>query len=350
MAESHQPPIIIKKVKGGGGHGGSHGAWKVAYADFTTAMMSFFLLLWLLNTTTSDQRQGIADYFAPASISSSNSGAGGAMGGKTITADGTQVANGAPPTPDEETVPTAGKGAEGEEDVPGKAENAADQMAKMQGQKDAGEKAAGEKAEGDKGAGKVDLNDPEALAAAMAKEEERFKQAEELLRKTIEGSPELHEFADQILFDRTNEGLRIQIVDRDNSSMFPSGSSILFEKSRNLLRLVGKVLSRLPNRITVTGHTDSQPFTAGSRRDNWDLSTERANVSRYELVHSGVDDGRIARVVGQAEKDPLIPANPKDPRNRRISIVLLRMTASQAEGSKPVAESASQALPTKIKK
>src|SRR6202000_2205655 len=137
----------------------------------------------------------------------------------------------------------------------------------------------------------------------------------------ITGNPEFREFANQIGIDRTSEGLRIQIVDRDQFSMFPSGSSIPYERAQDLLRMVGKVIAQLPNNISVTGHTDSTPFTVGSPRDNWTLSTERANTSREELIPAGVDEKRVQRVVGLADRDPFVQ-DAKDPRNRRISIVL----------------------------
>ena len=124
--------------------------------------------------------------------------------------------------------------------------------------------------------------------------------------------------------------MRIQIIDRDKFSMFPSGSAIPYEKARDLLILIGRVLARLPNQISVTGHTDSSPFSAGSSRDNWTLSTERANVSREYLVKAGVTDDRINRVSGLADREPFVPNDTKDPRNRRISIVLMRQSTPVA--------------------
>lgn len=314
MAPGPQPVIIIRRKKKGGGHGGHHGgAWKVAYADFVTAMMAFFLLLWLLNVTTAVERKGIADYFAPASISKSESGAGGVMGGQTITTDGAQISLYTPPATDDQVIPTVGKGEDGEAETHGKSEGGSN-----------GEKAA--KGAVTEGETMPSLLPEERLEESIKREEENFKQAEIELKQAIQQAPELREFADQLQIDRTSEGLRIQIVDRDKFSMFPSGNSIPFERARNLLRLVGRVIARLPNQISVTGHTDSQPFGVGSRRDNWSLSSERANVSRGELVFAGVSDKRIARVVGMADRDPLMPADPKASQNRRISIVLLRQS------------------------
>ena len=309
MADHNQPVIIIRKKKKGG-HGGHHGgAWKVAYADFVTAMMSFFLLMWLLNVTTSDQRKGIADYFAPMAISKSEGGSGGVMGGMSITSpSGAEISSSSPAGVEDRASATAGKGDQGEEDVLGKTdapptEDELKAAVHMQATQEAVE-----------------------LAQAMKKEEEKFKQAEGALMQAIMETPGMKDLAQHLVIDRTPEGLRIQIIDRDKFSLFPSGSSSPYEKGRDLLRLVGRVVSLLPNRISVTGHTDSSPFSAGSRRDNWDLSTDRANVSRTELEVGGVQDDRIARVVGLADRDPFVPNDPKDSRNRRISIVLLRQT------------------------
>jgi chemotaxis protein MotB len=363
MAEK---PIIIIRKKKGGNHGGHHGgAWKVAYADFVTAMMSFFLLLWLLNVTTDIQRRGIADYFAPASISKSESGAAGVFAGESITSvSGAQISQYTPPTTDEVTMATAGKGEEGDEDVKGKDEAAGQGKSPDDG-KGAGKNqdnglGEGKTPDAAKGAGPSQdtanaanangtnadnganagaasqapsglSKEDQAMAQAMQNEEDAFSQAEQILKQAIEGNAEFREFANQIVIDRTPEGLRIQIVDRDKFSMFPSGGAIPYERARDLLRLVGKVIAHLPNNISVTGHTDSTPFTVGSPRDNWTLSTERANTSREELVAAGVSDGRIQRVVGLADRDPFVPADPKDPRNRRISIVLLRQAIPPAD-------------------
>jgi chemotaxis protein MotB len=169
----------------------------------------------------------------------------------------------------------------------------------------------------------------------MQKEEEGFKQAEEIIKKAILSNPELSGFANQIVIDRTPEGLRIQIIDQDKFSMFPSGGAVPYERARDLMIMVGKVIARLPNYISVTGHTDGTPFAPGSSRDNWTLSTERANISREYLVQAGVDEQRIARVSGLADRDPYTPNDPKDPRNRRISIVLLRKAIPPAEPAPP---------------
>ncbi len=322
MADQNQPVIIIRKKKRGG-HGGHHGgAWKVAYADFVTAMMAFFLLMWLLNMTSPAQRQAIAEYFAPTGISPSNSGAGGVMGGMSVSSQtGAALTDGAPLDAVDTERATFGEGEEGEEETQGKNE---------------------------KGAGKEDeklspeeriARDAASLATAMKKEEEKFKETEKQIMQAISQTPGLEGLAQHLIIDRTAEGLRIQIVDKDRFSLFPSGSSMPFEKGRDLLRLVGKVIARLSNQISITGHTDSAQFVRSSRRDNWNLSADRANVSRMELLTGGVPEPRIARVVGLADRDPLIPDNPADSRNRRISIVLLRhgLSAKETKETSPLA-------------
>jgi chemotaxis protein MotB len=343
MADQQQAPvIIIRRKKKSGGHPPHHGgAWKVAYADFVTAMMSFFLLLWLLNVTTDVQRKGIADYFAPASISKSDSGAGGVMGGQTISSTtGAQMSWSTPPTTQNETVPTIGKGDEGDEDTKGKNPES------DEGKATQGPDAKSPNNQSGASSGNSNLTkDEQGMVAAMQKEEEAFKNAEDILKKAIESNPDLSGFANQIIIDRTPEGLRIQIIDRDKFSMFPSGGAVPYERGRDLLIMVGKVVAQLPNNISVTGHTDGTPFAAGSGRDNWTLSTERANISREYIVQAGVDEARVARVSGLADRDPFVPTDPKDPRNRRISIVLLRKAIPPAEVQQQAQPSAPAAIP-----
>lgn len=308
-----QPVIIIRKKKKGG-HAAHHGgAWKVAYADFVTAMMSFFLLLWLLNVTTSEQRQGLAEYFSPAGISmNTSSGAGGMFGGRSITtASGGEMSDRSPPSMQDATIPTVGQGEEGDEDLGGSGTGSAKVT-------------------------KTEAVTPEVktLAEAMKQEEEAFKSAEQTLKQAILQNPAFQQFADQIIIDRTSEGLRIQIIDKDNLSLFPSASAIPYARGRDLLMMIGKVVGQLPNNISVAGHTDSTPFVTGSRRDNWSLSTERANTSREYLVKAGVAESHIARVTGLADREPFAN-DPKDSRNRRISIVLLRKVLSPPGAKTP---------------
>ncbi|CAN5196115.1 flagellar motor protein MotB [soil metagenome] len=290
MAVSGEQPIIIKKVKkvvGGGHHGG---AWKVAYADFVTAMMAFFLLMWLLNTTSPEQKQGIADYFAPASISSSTSGSGGILGGTSLGDDGAKadgkmsvIQQMAPEAPDKTT-------------KDGQSSTSAS----------------------------LDSASEDALRDALAKkEQDSFASAAQSLRQSLQDMPELAELSKQIMIDQTPEGMRIQLIDQDGRSMFKENSREPNDRARILLRAVAKVINQLPNRITVSGHTSASP--AGKRADSdWALSAERADASRQVLRGAGVDEDRIYQVSGKANSEPLYADDPTLPGNRRISIVLLR--------------------------
>ncbi len=307
-------PIIIKRIKKGG-HGGHHGgAWKVAYADFVTAMMAFFLLLWLLNVTTDIERKGIADYFAPISISSSSSGAGGLFGGLTMSDKGAQMSDTSPigasdaaPQPDESGNDREESPGSGQPEGPVK-----DQKGEVK-------------------SGPATLAPKPAADAESQKkaEEESFKKAETALRETIKSVPDLADLEKNLIIDSTPEGLRIQIVDRDGYSLFATGSAILAGKSRRLVSLVGMVLRRLPNKITITGHTDNTPFPRASRRNNWQLSAERAQSSLTAIMAAGVPQNRVRAIIGKADREPLVKDDPKNPQNRRISIVLLRRAYMQ---------------------
>jgi len=290
MAVSGEQPIIIKRVKkvvGGGHHGG---AWKVAYADFVTAMMAFFLLMWLLNTTSPEQKQGIADYFAPASISSSTSGSGGILGGTSLGDDGAK--------------------ADGKMSVIQQMAPEAPTETNKDGQSTA--------------SASLDSASEQALRDALAKkEQDSFASAAQSLRQSLQDMPELAELSKQIMIDQTPEGLRIQLIDQDGRSMFKENSREPNDRARILLRAVAKVINQLPNRITVSGHTSAS--AAGKRADSdWALSAGRADASRQVLRGAGVDEDRIYQVSGKANSEPLYADDPTLAGNRRISIVLLR--------------------------
>lgn len=264
-------PIIVKKRKAKHHEGHHGGAWKVAYADFVTAMMAFFLLLWLLNSTTQEQRSGISNYFSNASVARTTSGAGGVLGGQTITLDG----------------PQRGQGGKDKTEGPQPSE--------------------------------------EDLKALMRKrEEEKFKLVERAIKRTLERLPGLRKFADHLILESTEEGLRIQIIDRAKTSMFARGSSVPYQHTRQLLEVVSHAVAKLPNKVLVAGHTDATPYARGASYSNWELSADRANAARRELTRFGVPAGRFARVVGKAATQPLLADDPKNARNRRISITLLR--------------------------
>jgi chemotaxis protein MotB len=247
--------IIIRKVnkKSHGGHHG--GAWKVAYADFVTAMMAFFLLLWLLSMTSPDQRAALSQYFNSFSLFDNKA----QQSGTSILDKSTGVLN-------------AGRSVQSE-------------STRMSVEKKA---------------------NPEELAKMM--------------RGAIDNK--LQALKNQVLIETTKEGLKIQIVDNEGSEIFRSGSDEPTEKARQIIRLVSENLREKPNRIIIEGHTDSAPFKS-VQKTNWELSTSRASAARRELENNGIDPNRIARVVGYADQDPLIKEDPKDLRNRRISIILL---------------------------
>ena len=281
MEAGHNQPIIInKKVKKGGDHGHHGGAWKVAYADFVTAMMAFFLLLWLLSSTTVEQKAGIGDYFTPTtSFRAGESGAGGILGGQTLSDSGAKIGEGGTPSVVVELTPPSKKATE---------------------------------------------KDVEELAAK--REQQSFEDAVEALNKAITDSPELSDLQDNIQVDMTSEGMRIQIVDREGGALFQAGSANMTSRTRELLEQIGKVIAELPNDISISGHTDASPFSRGDY-SNWELSSDRANASRRQLVSSGIDTTRIVQVIGKADQEPLIEEDPFLPQNRRVSIVLKRTSA-----------------------
>jgi chemotaxis protein MotB len=287
-------PIIIKKVIKKGGHGHHGGAWKVAYADFVTAMMAFFLLLWLLNSTTEEQKKGISNYFAPTSIASTDSGAGGILGGVSLSEISALKADEMPPLQPRQTE----EGVEAEEAT----EDDPTKGAKADGQ---------------------GLEDQVLREAKRAEEAEELEQAAARLQQAIQKSPELAQLAQNLLLEMTEEGLRIQLIDRDKRSMFASGATTPLPETRQLLAKVGEIIQSVPNAVSISGHTDAKPFKGRNGYDNWELSADRANASRRVLLASGVPGERVVTVTGKADRDPLIADDPDNAANRRISITLL---------------------------
>jgi chemotaxis protein MotB len=277
MAE--KKPIIIKRVKKVMGHGHHGGAWKIAYADFVTAMMAFFLLMWLLASTTEDQRRGISDYFQnPMKVS--------LMGGDGV---------------GEQTRPIPGGG----EDFR-LSEGEVARIAKRE-------------------------SEEQAEAERSAHELERLEQLKNTIEAAIDEIPTLQQFKGQLLLDLTSEGLRIQIVDRESRPMFDSGSAQLKPYARELLAELSVILNKTPNRLSISGHTDATPFSGGAAGySNWELSNDRANSARRELVAAGLYDEKVMRVVGLASTVLLDKDSPTNPMNRRISIVVMNRDAEQA--------------------
>ena len=344
--DSNHPVIIIKRGKKG--HEGAHGGgWKVAYADFVTAMMAFFLLMWLLNSTDQEKRQGIAQYFtAFDAVSRSTSGAGGVLGGVTLGPGDLPkmtggIVVGVPLAPTGEEADTEGPEFEqtrnaAAEDTPNPQPNArgasgigpgpsgqATAGNQSPGMAASGQLFTGARPQGQQNEGMGALN--EQMQREMARREEQsFARAEADIRQAIQEVPELKPLQQNLIVDRTPEGLRIQLIDQERNAMFASGSATPADGTRRLLQTVARIVQNLPNPIAITGHTDSTPFPRGAQYTNWELSADRANAARRTLLENGMQPARIARVIGRADTEPFIADNPSDPRNRRISIVLLR--------------------------
>ena len=269
-------PIIVKKItiEGDGHHGG---AWKVAYADFVTAMMAFFLLLWLLGATEENQRKGIADYFAPTLVKTrqQSAGADGMLGGSSITdVDNYPNAQGQTGT-QSITIP---RGAQG-------------------GPVEGG------------GRGEADA--------------ERIRELRESIDQKLAEQRELSHLARQVRVMRAPDGIRIDLVDDADFSMFSLGTTILTDDARGLLEIIGETLADERSQLILRGHTDSLPWRSGVVANNWSLSAGRAEATRQQLILGGIPQGRFARIEGVADTEPLVADDPADPRNRRISLLLL---------------------------
>ncbi|MGB0934852.1 MAG: flagellar motor protein MotB [Alphaproteobacteria bacterium] len=315
MSDNPQP--IIKKVKKGGGHGHHGGAWKVAYADFVTAMMAFFLLMWLLNATSEEQKRGISNYFGPVGMASGASGSGGVLGGLSISSEGSfQDSKSAPAvtmlTPKTDTSSQEDSESEDLEGF-GPSEAALDQALEQQA----------ETAEQKEEAQQIKENE----------EKKAFAEVEKEIRQALQEVPDIKDLLENVIVDQTPDGLRIQLVDQDKRSMFPSGQDKMLGHTKVLIKQVVGVIQKLPNKIAVSGYTDATPYSKNSDYSNWELSTDRANASRRELIRAGIPESRIGYVVGKADRDPLIKSDPFSPQNRRISIVLLNAKAAKAEGA-----------------
>jgi chemotaxis protein MotB len=286
-------PIIIRRVQGGGGHGHHGGAWKVAYADFVTAMMAFFLLLWLISSASDETRNGLAEFFSNATVNiGPPGGVGGFLDGMTV------VPSSVPPLP---TSPFERP----EVPVPPEDQTPPETMGSPQGESIAA------------------ADDPFAAAAAAERESGQFDRAEALIRGALQASPELRGFEDSLSIEQDPEGLRIEILDQSRVAMFPVGSDVMYPHTRKLLQLVARAIADLPNAVSIRGHTDALPFVAGAAYDNWYLSADRANATRLVMAGAGLDPKRVAEVVGKGDAEPL-GDDADDPRNRRISVVLLR--------------------------
>ena len=278
MAEAGKDgQVIVIKKKNRGGHGGHHGgAWKVAYADFVTAMMAFFLLLWLLTSVTEDQKVGIAHYFNPPNDATKTGGGAGIMSGQSVVSS-------------EDQAPLEAAS------IPPQAIN------------------------------KDDL-------AVTAKDDALFRQVAEELKKAVMNIPQLKSLLENLLIDITPEGLRITLRDTEGRPLFAEGRPEMLPHTQQLLTLVAAVVQPMPNQLAIGGHTDAAPFAEGTGRvgdhdeaySNWELSADRAQAARRLLVREGVQERRIDRVAAFAGQTPLLVDAPADVRNRRITVIVLR--------------------------
>jgi chemotaxis protein MotB len=274
-------PIIIKRVKKGG-HSAHGGAWKIAYADFVTAMMAFFLLMWLLGSTTEGDKKGIADYFsAPLKVSM--------LGGGQGSGDASHVIKG------------------GGQDL---------------------SRSTGQVKNGENKQERKTVNLQALKAEQIRAEKAKLEELKEKIEGKIAANSTLAALQSQIRLDMTRDGLRIQIVDEGNRPMFDSGSPVVKPYMRDLLRAIGSVLGEVPNRLTLEGHTDAAPFGGGDKGySNWELSADRANASRRELMAGGLPDDRPLRVQGLAASSLFDPKDPLAPTNRRIGLIVMNREA-----------------------
>jgi chemotaxis protein MotB len=296
--------IIIKKIKKGG-HGHHGGAWKIAYADFVTAMMAFFLLLWLISMTTPEQKKGLADYFAPPNVSESNSGAGGVMGGQAFSADGAKIA--VDSSKDALTAP--------ESSTPGP------QMESRGGSDEVG--------------GSPNDATRASSVSLQSQYNADFHSAAASIRQAWQADPDITTVSDSLIVEETQEGLNIQIVDQEGRPMFPEGSKYPYEETRQAIAALAPILEKLSSPISISGHTAAGASYPNPRYGAWDLSTDRANVVRGILGEFGLSDDRLQSVTGMASADPLFPNDPYLAGNGRVEITVKYEAPPVPAGLKP---------------
>lgn len=305
LSSRKQQPIIIKRVKKGG-HGGHHGgAWKIAYADFVTAMMAFFLLMWLLGSTAQGDLQGIAAYFqSPLKV---------ALGGGSGSGDSSSLIKG------------------GGTDLT---------------------RSNGNIRKGEVEAAKKGVNLQALRNEVLDKEAARMRQASRMVEAAVQSNPKLGALKNQLRMDLTNDGLRIQVVDDQGRPMFDAGSAHVKDHMREFLRSMGALLDQTGLKIVLSGHTDAMPYSGGERGySNWELSSDRANASRREMLAGGLHDDRVLRVLGMSSSSLYDQNDPNNPMNRRISILVLSRIGEERwtrSGETPISET--QALEQLLQK
>ena len=292
-------PIIVKKVKKNG-HSAHGGAWKIAYADFVTAMMAFFLLMWLLGSTSEGDKKGLSDYFSAPLKVAMTGGSGAGASNSILNGGGADLSK------------VAGQSQTGDTNDPIKRRKQAEVQRAEQAKQDA-----------------------KKMASLSAK-----------ISAVISNSPKLSQYSSQIRLENTPDGLQIQIVDDQKRPMFDIGSAIVKPYMRDILFEIGAALSEVDNKISLDGHTDQAPYGRGERGySNWELSADRANASRRELIAAGLPEDKVARVMGLASSVLLEPDDPLSPINRRISIIVLTREAEErllGNGRKLISDSSIQ--------
>jgi chemotaxis protein MotB len=304
---NYDQPIIIKKVKKKA-HAHHGGAWKIAYADFVTAMMAFFLLMWLISMTTPEQKEGLANYFAPASLSATSSGAGGLLGGTSMDNSGAQMSG-----------------------------SSADVILETAASPQSSD--AGTTSVHIGGPARQQGSEPEASSDSefnlRSLDSQEFHSAAASIKQAWQALPEMTPFMDNLLVEQTEEGLDIQIVDQQGRPMFPEGSKYPLEQTRAAIAAIAPILQQLNAQITISGHT-----AAGGRYDNprygpWELSADRANTVRSTLGEFGLSDDRIKSVVGRAMDEPFFPNDPYMAANERVRITVLQAPPPVPSGLRP---------------
>lgn len=280
--------IIKKKRHGSHDHGHHGGSWKIAFADFMTAMMALFLLLWLVSITTKEQREGIANWYNPMAFKETQSASDGMMAGKAVDTEGAQ-----------NSPFVKGDAAELDSGEPPISQQ--EMLERQEAVQEAIEK-----------------------SKAVEAENEILSEVMDEIQAKMSAAVDMQQLAESVIIEITDEGLRIQITDRDKISMFPVGSVGVSPAATEIIKAIGEAVADVPNKVAITGHTDSLGYKDNASFDNWDLSSGRANSARRILVAAGVNVGRISRVEGLADRDHLVKDEPNDPRNRRISVTLLR--------------------------
>lgn len=295
-----EPIIIIKKtVNAGDGYHG--GAWKVAYADFVTAMMAFFLLLWLLNTTSPEQKMGLADYFTP-TIGIKDSMGIGSHGGLSPNMEGKSMNRMS------DVGFIVGQVRQGPvSQAPTDAVNA---------DMDAESSSAGNL---------KTVNDEESDEEGES-DSELFQLAEQEIRQAMNNDPNIREYKNNVKVEQTDEGMKINLIDDPKKEMFIAGGARLTEAGKKVLDSMANIVVKTPNKVVIVGHTDGGGPSTNDQYTSWELSADRANAARRALVSTRVEDSRITKVIGMADKELLEPDDPSNPRNRRITIILLRGT------------------------